>query len=504
MRERASDGLVPATTVNSPRWLRVLLLPSLLTALPVWVAALPPLVDLPQYAAQVRLFDDLRSANFPFRDLFYVHLFTPYLFGYVIVWLLSHLVGLLPAIKIALSLALGALPLTTGYMLEKNGRDPFWAWLVLPGCYGFCFGWGFVNFLLAIPLGMVLMQVVASHARRPSLGRWIGSALLTNLLFFSHLLVLIFFGGMAGLLALLESGKWRRRLIAISPLASVLPVALAWGVSALRHETQARWTTIWALGLERAPAIFWFMLGESGQNPLIDAALLGAMLFALPLLAGGRVSSRPQRYLPLLICLLVVLFAPYNGFGGFFIHQRFAMLLVPLFLLALDLPILGAERTVVKGAAVFLGAAWVTVIALRCLALENEARDFGPVLNRMEPGKRVLSLVLDPWSTIGMEPTYLHYPVWYQALKGGVVDFNFAQNYNEPVRYRSDRRPPANHSFVWSPEEFDWDTHLGAQYDYFVVRFGPTASETPPTLSSGHVRLIMRSGVWSLFERPVR
>jgi hypothetical protein len=72
------------------------------------------------------------------------------------------------------------------------------------------------------------------------------------------------------------------------------------------------------------------------------------------------------------------------------------------------------------------------------------------------------------------------------------------------VRYRSDRRPSANQSFVWSPEEFDWDTHLGAQYDYFVVRFGPTASETPPTLSSGHVRLIMRSGVWSLFERPVR
>ena len=45
--------------------------------LPVWLAHYPPLVDLPQHAAQVRTLVDLARPDYPFRELFRVNWFTP-------------------------------------------------------------------------------------------------------------------------------------------------------------------------------------------------------------------------------------------------------------------------------------------------------------------------------------------------------------------------------------------------------------------------------------------
>ena len=59
-------------TKDTSRTLWLVLLPSVLATLPVWVGTLPPMTDVPQFAAQVKLFDDLQAHDFPFRNLFVV------------------------------------------------------------------------------------------------------------------------------------------------------------------------------------------------------------------------------------------------------------------------------------------------------------------------------------------------------------------------------------------------------------------------------------------------
>jgi hypothetical protein len=57
------------------------LLACLLCGLPVWLPHFPPMVDLPQHAAQISLLLNMGNPDFPFSDQFQLNLFTPYLLG---------------------------------------------------------------------------------------------------------------------------------------------------------------------------------------------------------------------------------------------------------------------------------------------------------------------------------------------------------------------------------------------------------------------------------------
>jgi hypothetical protein len=465
---------------------RLLVLPSVLATLPVWIAARPPMIDVPQFAAQVKLFDDLRTHDFPFRELFVVDLFTPYLLGYVLAWPLAQLVGLVASVKIVLAVALASLPLVASRLFERNGGDAAWAWLVVPAGYGFCFNWGFINFLLALPLGLWLLDGSARFVREPRLAGAVVLALAVHLLFFSHLLALLFFGPLAGAIALREQHGRRRRWVALLPLASVAPVTLAWGLTSLSNEAQARGALRWDLDWSRPAFLFTYMLGE---DPDFATILVGTALFVLPLLGGARVSREPRRWMPFVACLFVSLFAPDRGGGAYFLYQRFSMLLVPLFLFALD----AAENrvrlraAVAELAGVTVAVTWIAVAILRCAVFDGEARDFDPVLARMETGRRTLSVVRDPLDGSKRYPVFLHYPVWYEVLRDGLVDFNFAENYNEPVRYRDPRQ-------------------RDAVYDYLILRDDASAPTPLPDFAAGGAKLLLRSGAWSLFEvgAPIR
>jgi hypothetical protein len=454
------------------------------------------MTDVPQFAAQVKLFDDLHAHDFPFRDLFVVDLFTPNLLGYVLVWPLAQLVGLVASVKIVLAVALASLPLVASRVFERTGGDPAWVWLVVPVGYGFCLNWGFINFLLALPLGLLLLDGCTRFAHDPSLGRGLLLALLVHLLFFAHLLVLSFFGSVAATIVTFDAAA-KRRPIALLPFASLVPIALTWSLSVLLYEPQVRKAVRWNLGWDRPMLLFSYMLGE---DPSLDTVLVGVALFALPLLAGARVSREPRRWLPVVACLIVSLFAPGAAGGAFFLHHRFPMLLVPLFLFALDArvgPSMLRGRTA-ELAAVTLAVAWIAVAVMRFSTFASEARDFEPVLARMEPGRRALALIFDPLDRCYQLPVFLHYPVWYGTLKAGVVDPSFAQLYNEPVRYRAGRPHYVGNGFVPRHATVDWD-HL-PPYDYLVVRDDADEPTWVPNRLAPRWKLVVRSGEWSLFE----
>ena len=108
------------------------LLACLLCGMPVWLPQFPPMVDLPQHAAQVVLLLNLDKPGFPFSELFHLNLFTPYLLGYGLIAAFTPVLGIVAACKLIIWLALAAL---IGVLWKLSGRrggirpgKSRWAW----------------------------------------------------------------------------------------------------------------------------------------------------------------------------------------------------------------------------------------------------------------------------------------------------------------------------------------------------------------------------------------
>jgi hypothetical protein len=119
----------------------------LFLVLPIWLVHYPPMVDLPGHASQIQLMHNLRAEDFLYSDIFKINYLTPYWGGYVPVFLLSYIFGVLIALKIVITFSLVGIPYFTKKIIDHFGGNPAWVWLCFPAAYSNPFYWGFLNFL---------------------------------------------------------------------------------------------------------------------------------------------------------------------------------------------------------------------------------------------------------------------------------------------------------------------------------------------------------------------
>jgi hypothetical protein len=520
-----------------------LLAASLLATIPVWIPEYPAMCDLPQHAAQVALLRALHHSHFAYSGMFQVNWFTPYLSGYAPLYLLTPLLGIVLAGKVVVALALAALPLSTALVMRETGTNPYWALLTIPALYGFNFQWGLLNFLVATPLGMVFLWLVLRHLRSGSVRSSLGLAVLLNLLFFCHALICVFFGMIAAGYIVLEKKPFLATVRSLAPLAAVLPTMALWLHKTISNPLHTKSPIIWNLGWFNTDSRFYY-----GSNSWVDRAhpgmgringfvprLLGTrpdavwtiyaiVVFSLPFLAGARPGRRLKAWLPLLLCAGVLLFVPDMAFDSAFLHARFTVLVLPFFLMAfqtgsgLSAPqsaqpgklsvnqptSTGAiRRYATVGLATVLMIFWVGVVSVRALEFDQTIEGFNVILSQMQPGQRVLSLMGVPEDNTSIAPTLLHFPAWYSALKGGVVDPSFANFLVELVVYRPAVFHDVPHGFELHPQMFDWQKTGGDKFRYFVVRTpvdpGGFLSKSAPC----PVRFLYQQNDWWLFERDL-
>jgi len=483
----------------------LLALASVLATIPVWVASYPPMVDLPQHAAQVAMLRNLHDPNFRFAGLFEVNWFTPYLVGYMAVYALAPLLGIVAACKLVISAALAALPLGTGFLMKETGADPYWALLTIPAMYGFAYEWGFLNFLVGAPLGLFFLVFVMRHVRKPSWATSVWLGLFPVLLFFCHVLICGFFGLIAGIYILAHARKLRKALVAMAPMACVIPIMVTWYIRAKSHsiaQPTTSWDLGWVHGLDsyslggRLTGFFPRLLGLEA-NPI--CIVMGASLFALPWLAGARPVRRGAVWVPLAVCLGVLLFAPTVAFDIAYIFQRFTLLALPFFLVGMQRSEM--VRPAWRGAVVFLLIGWMIVLTAPTLRFDAQAKGFNEILSKMDSNQRALSLMFLRDTDSIPSPVFLHFPLWYSAIKKGVVDVNFALLDHELVVYKPDKIPAVQTGFELSPETFTWSGMNGGAYRYFVVRapfdMGYKLFRGAPC----RITLAAHSGDWWLYEK---
>jgi hypothetical protein len=481
------------------------------------------MTDLPQHAAQIALLRNLQDPKFAFADLYAVNWFTPYLLGYTIIYLLAPVVGIVSACKLTVSISLIALPLCTSLLMTETGTDIYWAILVIPVMYGFSYYWGLLNFIVAAPLGILFLWMVIRNSRKHCNKNLLLTALLLNLLFFCHALICAFFGAISLLYSLFEQTSRKQIVRNAAALLSVIPLAFWWLKTTTLSEPVAHRPTVWDLGFFNTVDPYYkslaawattpdhpgwgrisgFVPRMLGVEPRAEYLLIAAALFGIPVLAGARLSKEIKLWIPLLVCITVLLFAPNNILGTAFVFQRFTVFALPFFLILAQAPQTSPPYArVLRFATPGIVLVWIAAVSLRVEAYDYSARGFKELMERMEPGQRVLSLDYDRDDASVIAPVFAHYAAWYSAEKGGVVDPSNAFWFVELVRYRRDKIPKARVSdFEWHPGNFSWSRYDGAAYRYFIVRNGAEAGAYIFRDAACPVRLKYSSNVWWLYER---
>lgn len=497
---RVSPFLSQLVETLSLRNERLFLAVVFLSIAPLWVGPYLPLVDLPQHAAQVMALRVLLNGDWSFAALFQINWFTPYLLGYLLLYVLTLVLPVTVATKLVVSAAVVAIPLLTGRLLRAVGGDESLKWLAIPCSFSFAFYWGFLTFLVTAPLALLFLVHTGRFIASPSAARGVAIALFSVILFFCHVIVLGFASFVAlGYVAGAHLRNWKAMVWSALPYTAPLPIIGLWLANTYSAEA----------GVQDDPTVFGsfyyrltlLLAQPAGREDFLSdvplAIFVTAAVLSLPWVMGATFSKDPKRWLPLALGVLAFLLSPHYVFSTAYFYQRFGVFLVPLWLVVWDAP---QGRRRLDWVAIVVVVFWVVVSSSRFVSFARETESFRNILSVMEAGRRAAGMVVDN-STPGFAlPVYMHFPAWYQAEKGGVVDFNFAEFYSQMVRYRPDAGSRIDETVAWYPGEFRWDVHGGNQYDYFVIKSKIDVADAVFKERRTSVELVTQSGWWWLYR----
>lgn len=476
-----------------------------------WLTHRLPMLDLPQHAAQVALLHDLLLGQSKWQLLVQVNYFTPYLAGYAPALLLSFVMPALATLKIMLTVAyLGFIAACVALRRELAG-DARLDWLFIPSYFGIAFAIGLYTFMVAAPLGVLFILLALRHARKPTFRISLFLLIADLGLFFAHGLVFLFANAIGGVFLLMKSRSLKRLLLGTFPYVAVGLLCLVYIVVRLQFESAfvppgETWPSFF-WGLNDASRIDfpsqWAAWSKVDQRRPVFQLLFIAMLMA-PFLLGARVNWRePAALIPFALTLLIWLLLPRRIEATDELYRRFSLFILPGYAWVFY-PVQIASSRVRRLWLPLLCWMFIVIHVDRLMTFAADSAPFEEVLAAAQPGERALGAVLDQSSAgIGAVSVYMHWPAWYQAERGGFVDFNFARYVPQIVRYRPDRMPLHFNREDWAQNPrtgFDWDRDGAGVFRYIFVRSVDPVPES--FFPSGRCRPVLRktSGSWSLFE----
>lgn len=471
-----------------------------LAVAPLWLTTYLPGVDLPGHAAQGAALAEIWRDNPVFTGLFEINWATPYLTATLLLGLLSLIMPATIAVKLVVTAIFVATPILAGKLLEAAGGDARWKWLIIPSVYGFAFSFGFLPFMLTVPLGLGFVLLTVRFNSQPGIVLALGVAAYSLLLLASHLLVLCY-SSMLSLAWIAGSnfGDLRRLFVLSLPYATPLPFIGLWVKAMLASGSYMSTSSLdFGAWLQRFKDVVVQSSGLDGGF-IVISLIVTAVIIGLPLIVGARMTRHPARWAMALAGAAAFFSFPSYWIGTAFLYERLGLYLPILWFLLWDRQY--GRDTRWQWLGVFAVLLWAGVNMLRFSAFDLETRDFRAITALIGSGKRAGSLVAAAGSRQFRYPIFMHFPSWYQAEHRGVVDYNFGLFYVTVVRYKPEHRPNWETGIAWDPGRFDWNKNQGDSYDYFIVRSDVDVGERVFKSALPKVDLVAQQGWWWLYRR---
>lgn len=495
---------------------------ALLAAMPLWLVTRPPIQDLPQHLAAIRVLHDYGDPAFGFEQWFVIDLLrTQYLTYYVGTHLLAYVFGIALANRLLVTVVIVATPYAMRSLLRALGRDERLALFVLPLTWNAHLILGFVNFVGAIPLALFGLALAVRLREKFTTRRAVGLAVVAVLAFYTHVVPFGFLG-LGATLVLVDPKDLRESARRLATLVPAGLAALVW--SRTSPAGQSTLTAAFLSGGEEGGPVPQFMSWIDAMRELpawltdvlqddLDEKLLAVffvlLLAAFVLGAGARHGAAPSAdevargaytrriaaLAPLAAIAYFVTPASYDWIWP--INTRF-----PLLALVFLIPAIPRQRGAL-GLAIVLAVAGVSVasdvrVAEAFEAFErDEVAELDEALEAIPEGRTVAGLVWDRGSREVKFSPFIHSVAWYQADKGGAVMFTFADFPQSPFQFREENRPPrVVPRWEWMPERVEPARDL-AFYEYALVRGGPGRIAALP----GIYEPVFRGPHWSVWHR---
>jgi hypothetical protein len=492
---------------------------AVLAVSPLWAVRYPPLEDLPQHLAAIRVLHDYADPRFGFSHFFVTNLGrTQYLAYYLATHVLAFVLGVERANCVFVSLAVGGLPYALRYALRALDRDEFLALFAFPLLWNAHLLLGFVNFIGAITLLFIGLALAIAERREASLFRRVALALIALITFYMHVVPFAFLalgigwiglgGGVRASLrrwsvlipALVASAIW----IFTSPAGDAVRAATGFGKSGYAVPQFMPW----ADALRDAPGWLTDILPGVEDDHLL--VIWGVLVLACIACGAGtrpgaleptrdplksRLAARVGLLVPLAALAYFVTPASYDWIWP--INARFPLLTLLLLILVLPEP-RGLGRAVIVALLAVISARSSLEVLRAFRAFDKyEVGEFDSALAAIPTGQKVVGLIWDRGSRYVKFAPFLHAVAWYQAKRGGAVMFSFADFPQSPFRFREQDRPPrVPPRWEWTPERVDVVTDL-VWYDYVLTRGGPGSIAAHPELFEA----IFQGPNWGVWHR---
>lgn len=500
---------------------------SIFTVLPLWILNYLPLGDLPDHAGQIQVILNQEK----YVDEYRINWFTPYLLAYGLTLFLSPFFSIITSIKIVLSVTTLAFPFAAYLLNRQLGGNRYWSLICFPAAFSFAFYWGFYSFVVATTISIYFLVFVLAYARQNITRTWYACAFAFSLLlFFAHLLVWGFAVSVAPLIIFMfnnlkETARKSLAFFLIFPLAAywmsvsgettfstAAPLREGYYLSGLFERATNEYNYIVEMFNQRTEKNEHVMrvkelMGYAiGRAALPDYIFLACCLLIWPLFCGARLTLNYRRWLPLLYCITLFMLVPYWIFEVAYVYYRFAVFLLPLALFVYVKRQQQDEAEKIDWYRITRYTVGIFIIAFLLqgnykafASFSEDDANFSRIINVMQPDKVVQTLIFNDESGFNYSPAYMHFGVWYQAVKGGVVTFSFSHDplaYGVPVRYKD---KPREQPDPWNPSEFSWHRHEGHLYDYFLIR--SKVQKDYLFIASNDIVLLDQQGMWYLYGR---
>lgn len=433
-----------------------------------------PMNDLPQHAAQVSTFNDLIKGESSWSEMVDYNWFTPYLTCYGLWFIFYQFFEIVTASKIIVTFTFILYVISFVSLRKSYKAEKIIDWVCIPSFFGFAYYYGFVTFLMSVPIGIFYFVIFRKFIENKIKKYNIYFIVLGFILFFTHILSFLFFTLLSFVHLLEKERKFFYKYLVpffIFTIPLIFYVLKSDDLDTQYTYGENKWGVIFPQRILELFLNVWNL-----NSPVFYIYMFCTLvLLVIPFLMGYRLSKKIERYIPVIIFLICWFGLPLLYNNIYFIYNRFTLVFFGFYYLIFDYS--NEKKYFSKYFLVFFNIIFyftvsylVSKVALNVYYFSKENESFTKFINEIPEGKKAASIpILNTSLVIESIYTYVHFPVWYQAERKGWVDYNFAWASPQIVRFKQDHTPPVGPGFEWDVGQFR-DLKNCGYYDYLIIR----------------------------------